>query len=129
MFRRVVHRTGLRVLDVACLQSQRVMTIALVAREALRALSSNDDRVMFVEQGRVYLGMGEIADMVVLLENLHEIYPIDNEGLQTEELLMGGKPYEVRRQGVVSAVVRGMEWRGRRYEAVGSRSLIRCNEE
>ena len=105
------------------------MTIALVAREALRALSSNDDRVMFVEQGRVYLGMGEMADMVVLLENLHEIYPIDNEGLQTEELLLGGKPYEVRRQGVVSAVVRGMEWRGRRYEAVGSRSLIRCNEE
>ena len=65
------------------------MTIALVAREALRALSSNDDRVMFVEQGRVYLGMGEMADMVVLLENLHEIYPISNEGLQTEELLLG----------------------------------------
>ena len=62
----------------------------------------------FDERERGSLEVGKVADMVVLSENPYEMDPKDLGRLRVEGLILGGKPYEQQRQGVLSAVLRGM---------------------
>lgn len=86
---------------------------SLTVQEALRMCTYNGAWTTFDEGERGSLEVGKVADMVVLSENPYEMDPKDLGRLRVEELILGGKPYEQQRQGVVSAVVRGMASRGR----------------
>ena len=83
-------------------------------REALRMCTYNGAWATFDERDRGSLEAGKLADMAVLSANPYEVGPAGLGNLRVEGLILGGRPYEPQRQGVVAAVTRGMLARGGR---------------
>lgn len=87
---------------------------SLTVREALRMCTYNGAWATFDERDRGSLEAGKLADMAILSANPYEVGPAGLGNLRVEGLILGGRPYEPQRQGVVAAVTRGMLARGGR---------------
>ena len=77
-------------------------------KQALRMATYNGYCLSFDEKERGSLEKGKIADMVILSANPYEIPAEEIINLKVEQLILGGKPYESAREGVLKAVFRGL---------------------
>lgn len=77
-------------------------------QQALRMATYNGYFISFDEKERGSLEKGKIADMVILSANPYEIPAEEIKGLKVEQLILGGKPYESAKEGVLKAVFRGL---------------------
>lgn len=75
-------------------------------QQALRMATYNGYYISFDEKERGSLEKGKIADMVILSANPYETD--DLKSLKVEQLILGGKPYESAREGVLKAVCRSL---------------------
>ncbi|MBN1665288.1 MAG: amidohydrolase family protein [Deltaproteobacteria bacterium] len=75
--------------------------------EALKLFTSNAAWMSFDEKQRGTLGIGKIADMVILNKNPLVMKPGELRELQVESLLLKGQPYKPG-QGILSMLVRGV---------------------
>ena len=64
--------------------------------------------VTFDEKERGSLEAGKIADMVVLSDDLYSVDKKDIKNIKVEGLILSGKKYELCRENVIKAVIRGV---------------------
>ena len=81
---------------------------SLTIKEALRMCTYNGAWTTFDEDERGSLEVGKVADMCVLSRNLYEVPPSNLSEVKVEGLILGGLPYEMQRQSVIVAVLRGI---------------------
>ena len=79
---------------------------SVTIRQALRMATYNGCYATFDEKQRGSLEPGKVADMVILSENPYTAKDI--AALKVCETILGGKPYQSARTGVMRSIVRGM---------------------
>ncbi len=81
---------------------------SLTVEEALRMCTYNGAWVTFDEKERGSLEAGKVADMVILNRDPRAMHKEELNKLKAEALYLQGKPYRKQKQGIVSAIVKGM---------------------
>ena len=76
--------------------------------EALRMCTYNGYYATFDEKERGSLEVGKIADMVILSDNPYGVAKEELRTIETEQLLLAGKPYQKQAKSVPGLILSGM---------------------
>jgi predicted amidohydrolase YtcJ len=81
---------------------------SLTVCDALRMATYNGCWTTFDEAERGSLEAGKIADMVILSQSPYAV-PVDRlDSLRVEQLILGGMPYQKRRESLAALLMRGL---------------------
>lgn len=81
---------------------------SLTVQEALRMCTYNGAWTTFDEKERGSLEIGKMADMVILNQNPYAMRKEELNQLKVEKLYLQGKPYQMQKQNIIAAVLKGM---------------------